>query len=42
MNSRIILYLNKDEVSKLIEAKVLVAGIRSLFNEDEKIHKVAE
>ena len=42
MDRKTFLYLNKDELTKLLEAKVLVAGICSLFNEDEKIYKVAD
>lgn len=42
MDSRIILYLNKDELTKLLEAKILVAGIYNLFDCDEKMRKAAD
>jgi hypothetical protein len=42
MESKIILCLNKDELTKLLEAKVLVAGICNLFDCDEKMRKAAD
>lgn len=41
MKTEITLYLNKDELTKLLEAKVLVAEIYNLFDCDEKMRKAA-
>jgi hypothetical protein len=41
MKTEITLYLNKDELTKLLEAKILVAAIYNLFDCDEKMRKVA-
>lgn len=42
MKTEITLYLNEDELTKLLEAKTIVAGIGILFHEDEKIRRVAD
>jgi hypothetical protein len=42
MKTEITLYLNDDELSKLVEAKNLVAAIYNLFDLDEKMRKVAD
>jgi len=40
--TRITLYFNEDELTKLLEAKYIVAGIYNLFECDEKIRKAAD
>lgn len=42
MKTELILYLNEDELTSLLKAKSIVAGIGILFNEDEKIRKVVD
>lgn len=42
MKTEITIYLNEDEVTKLLEAKTVVAAISVLAKKDEKIQKVAE
>lgn len=42
MKTEITLYLNEDELSKLVEAKNLVAAIYNLFDLDEKMRKAAD
>ena len=41
MKTEITLYLNENELSKLVEAKNIVAEIYNLFDLDEKMRKVA-
>jgi hypothetical protein len=41
MKTEIILYFNENELSKLVEAKNIVAEIYNLFDLDEKMRKVA-
>ena len=41
MKTEITLYLNKDEISKLIEAKNIVAEIYNQFDLESKMRKVA-
>ena len=42
MKTEIVLYLNKNELTKLLEAKVLIAEICNLFDLDEKMRKIAD
>lgn len=42
MKTKITLYLNEEELSKLLEAKYIVAGIYRLFECDEKIREAAD
>ena len=42
MKTEITLYLNEDELSKLVEAKNIIADIYNLFDLDEKMRKVAD
>lgn len=42
MKTEITLYLNEDELTKLLEAKTIVAGIGILFHADEVIRRVAD
>ena len=41
MKTEITLYLNKEEISKLIEAKNIVADIYNQFDLEDKMRKVA-
>lgn len=42
MKTKITLYLNKDELTSLLKAKIIVAGIYNLFECDEEIRKAAD